>query len=118
MIPSEGIHSLVNDLTRGKLFGLKLSSLYSGKLMAFLDTVIFAVIAIAFGFCELSKGSPLLSDKVKGSYIILACVLGVLAVTLLGKLLLYDMGYWFSWHRKFVGFIRKKFVEAGSKPDI
>ena len=48
-IPSEGIQLLVEDLTKGKLFGYKLSILYSGRAMALWDFSALAGTALASG---------------------------------------------------------------------
>lgn len=109
MIPSEGLHSLVQDLTRGKLFGRKLSSLYSGRLMALWDGAAFAVTVLALGFCEHTKGSATASTGAKDVCSVLTYVLGTLVCVLLCKLLFVDVRHWSSRYQKIVSYIHSRF---------
>ena len=109
MIPSESVNSLMEDLKKGKVFGFKMSSIYSGKMMLLWDGALSIVSGVLLAICELLKGSATASAGVKGVSSVLTYVLGALVVTLLGKLILQDLGHWVPWHRKFVSFIRKGF---------
>ncbi|MBU2054062.1 MAG: hypothetical protein KKC25_03670 [Proteobacteria bacterium] len=109
MIPSEGLNSLIQDLTKGKCFGFKLSYLYSGRTMIFWDGAAFGVIAIAFAFCDLTKGSTAAAVGVKGLYSVLTPLLEFLLIALFGKLVLHDLGHWVPWHRQIIKFFLNKF---------
>lgn len=113
MIPSEGVNSLMEDLKKGKFFGFKVSSIYSGKIMILWDVAAFIVNGFLLAICELLKGSATASTGVKGFCSVFTYLLGTLAVTLFGKVVLYDLGQWVPWHRRLVKYIRNKF--SGNK---
>ena len=110
MIPSEGLHSLVHDLVRGKIFGYKLSYLYSGRLMAIWDGAAFVVTALALAICELTKGSTAASAGLKGVCSVLSYLLGTMVLALVGKLLIFDIGHWSSRYQKAKNYIHHKFT--------
>ncbi len=109
MIPSEGLNSLVQDLTRGKLFRFKLSYLYSGRMMAVWDGVVFVFVAIALGFCEHTKGAVTASTGAKDVCSVLTYVLGALVCVLLAKLVLIDIQHWSTRYQKPLNYILSKF---------
>jgi len=109
MIPSEGFNSLMHDLKEGKCFGFKLSYLYSGKMMILWDGIAFSMIAVAFAFCDLTKGSPAAATELRGLYSILSHLLKSILWILFGKLVIYDLGHWVPWHRRIIQFLRNKF---------
>ena len=112
-IPSEGIQLLVEDLTKGKLFGYKLSILYSGRAMALWDFSALAGTALALGFFEHTKGVATASAVAKGVCGVLIYVLKPLMVALLVKFLFIDFYHWSSRYQKVAEYIRSKF-KAGS----
>lgn len=116
MIPSQGIHSLVQDLTKGKFFGLKLSYLYSGKFMALWDGVALSLSAVALALCEHTKASTTASTAVKGCCSVAAAILAVLLCAIVGKLLFIDIGHWSRRWQKAMRYIRRKFAGAGAEP--
>lgn len=93
IIPSEGLHSLVQDLMIGKVFGRKLSSLYTGRLMALWDFAAFAVTTLALGVCAHTMGADSASSGVRGFCGVLTYFLGPLVLAILSKLL-FDIGHW------------------------
>jgi Zn-dependent protease len=99
----------MKDLKKGKLFGLKVSSIYSGKMMILWDGAAFTVNVFLLAICELLKSSATASAGVKGFCSVFTYILGALAVTLLGKIVLHDLGHWAPWYRQFVKYIRKAF---------
>ncbi len=113
MIPSEGVNSLMEDLKKGKFFGFKVSSIYSGKMMVFWDGAAFIVSGLLLAICELLKSSITAPAGVKGFCSVFTNLLGPLTWILFGKLFLYDLGHWVPWHRKFVKYIQKTF--SGNK---
>jgi hypothetical protein len=117
MIPSEGLNSLIQDLTKGKCFGFKLSYLYSGRTMILWDGAAFGVVAIAFAFCDLTRGSTAAAVGVKGLYSVLTPLLEVLLIALFGKLALHDLGHWVPWHRQIIKFFLNKFHGEKEPPD-
>lgn len=117
MIPSEGLNSLFQDLKTGKCFGFKLSSLYSGRTMIFWDGAAFLVIAIAFVFCDLMKGSTANTVGVIGLYSVLTPLLEFLMIALFGKLALHDLGHWVPWHRQIIKFFLNKFHGEKGAPE-
>ncbi|MEE9225930.1 MAG: reverse transcriptase domain-containing protein [Bacteroidota bacterium] len=117
MIPSEGLNSLIRDLTRGKILGFKLFYLYSGRAMIFWDGTALVVSALALAFCEFMKGSTIASTGVKVFFSVLTYPLGALAVSLLVKLLVFDLGHWVSWYRQVIMYIRQKFYGESEPPE-
>lgn len=117
MIPSEGLNSLIQDLTKGRFFRFKLSYLYSGRTMLIWDGVSFLVIAIVFAFCDLMKGSTANTVGVNGLYSVLTPLLEFLMIALFSKLVLHDLGYWVPWHRKIIEFFLNKFHGENEPPD-
>lgn len=111
MIPSEGVNSLMEDLTKGKFFGFKVSSIYSGKMMILWEGAAFIVTGLLLAICEILKSSATASAGVMGFCSVFTYLLGAFAVTLFGKLALYDLGYWVPWHRRFVKYIQNTFSE-------
>jgi len=109
VIPSESVNLLMEDLKKGKVFGFKMSSIYSGKMMLLWDGALCIVIGVLLAICELLKGSATASAGVKGVISVLTYVLGALTLTLLGKLILHDLGHWVPWYRQFMRFIRKAY---------
>jgi len=109
MIPSEGLHSLVQDLMRGDIFGFKLSTLYSGRLMIVWDAIAFIATALALGYCEHTKGSIIASTGMKDACSVLTYLLGPLFWILLGKLLIFDLRHWSSRYQKAMTCICSKF---------
>jgi retron-type reverse transcriptase len=109
MVPSEGVNSLMEDLKKGKFFGFKVSSMYSGKMMIFWDGAAFVLNGFLLAVCEYLKGSATASVGVKGVGSVFTSLLGPLAVALIGKVVLHDLGHWVPWHRQFVKFIRLTF---------
>jgi len=109
MIPSEGVNSVMEDLKKGRFFGFKLSSIYSGKMMIFWDGAAFIVNGILLAICEVMKASADASAGIKGFCSVFTYVLGALAVTLFGKVVLHDLRHWVPWHRQFAKFIRQAF---------
>lgn len=109
MIPSEGVNSLMEDLKKGKFFGFKVSSVYSGKMTILCDGAAFIVNGILLAICELLKASADASPGIKAFCSVFTYVFGALAVTLFGKVFLHDLGHWVPWHRQFVKFIRQAF---------
>lgn len=110
MIPSEGVNLLMEDLKKGKFFGFKVSSIYSGKSMLLWDGAVFVVNGLLLAICELLKDSATASAGVTGFCSFLTYLFGALAVTLFGKLV-YDLGYWVPWLRRFVKYIQNTFSE-------
>jgi len=111
MIPSEGVNSLMVDLKKGKFFGFKCSSIYSGKMMILWDVAAFIANGFVLAICEHLKGSSTISAGVKGFCSVFTYVLGALAVIFFGKVFLHDLQHWVPWHRQFVNFIQKAFSE-------
>lgn len=107
VIPSEGVNSLMEDLKKGKVFGFKISYIYSGKMMLLWDGAAFIANGFVLAICEHLKGSSTASAGVKGVSSVFTYVLGALAVILFGKVFLQDLRHWVPWHRQFVTFIRK-----------
>ncbi len=109
MIPSEGVNSLMEDLKKGKFFGFKVSSIYSGRMMIFWDVAILFVNGLLLAICELLKSSATASAGVKGFCSVFTPSLGALTVLLFGKLFLHDLGHWVPWHHRFVKYIQNTF---------
>jgi len=107
VIPSERVNSLMADLRRGKLFGYKLRYMYSGRAMALWDLPLCVASGTIYAICELAKGSATVGGAAKGVAAVGASFSSVVMVMFAGKLLLYDIGYWASWHRRLVGALRK-----------
>jgi len=111
IIPSEGVNSLIENLKKGKFFGFKVSSIYSGKSMLLWDGVLFVVNGLLLALCEVLKDSSSVSEGVVGFCSVLTYLLGAFTVSLFGKIVLYDLGYWMPWHRRFVRYIQKTFSD-------
>jgi len=112
MIPSEGVNSLMVDLKKGKFFGFKFSSIYSGKMMIIWDGFALTASGLLFVIFELLKGSATAPGVVKGLFNVFTHVLGPILWILLVKVVIYDLGHWVPWHRQFVKFMRKAFSET------
>jgi hypothetical protein len=109
LIPSEGIHSLVQDLTKGKLFGFKLTYLYSGRLMAVWDGAFLTATFFALWGCEHTKDSTTASTIVKDIVSVLPYVLKLIMSVLLIKLVTLDISHWSTRYKIFSNFIISKF---------
>jgi len=110
IIPSEGVNSLMQDLKKGKFFGFKVSSIYSGKSMLLWDGAVFVVNGFLLAICELLKDSATASAGVTGFCSVFTVLFGALAVTLFVKLV-YDLNYWVPWLRRFLKYIQNTFSQ-------
>ncbi len=106
MIPSEGVNSLMEDLKKGKFFGFKACSVYSGRTMILWDGAASIVFVFLLGICELLKGSATASSGVRGCCGVLTYVLGPLVVVLLAKIIFHDLQHWVPSFGQFVQSIR------------
>ena len=77
--------------------------------MIFWDGAVFIVNGILLAICEILKDSTTASAGVKGVCIVLTYILGALAVTLLGKIVLLDLRHWIPWHQRLVNYVKGTF---------
>ncbi len=109
MIPSEGLNSLIRDLTKGKIFGFKLSYLYSGRVMVLWDGGALIACAAALAYTDKMKVSTEVSAGVNGFFSLLSYPLGALLLILIGKLLVVDLSHWVPWHQRVKRLISKMY---------
>lgn len=105
IIPDDGLNGLLSDLKAGRFFGVKLTYLYSGKMMLLYDLLITIVAFVLLALCEHGKAvlkdhavwSALLSS---GSKVFVTTIVGFA-----GKLVFWDIGHWIPrwrpWIRSF-----------------
>ncbi len=94
IVPDDGLNALLSDLKAGKFFGIKLTYLYSGKMMLFYDVLIMLVIFAFLAFCEYEK--ELFKDHAVWSAI-LNCgskIFVTAFVGFCGKMVFWDIGHW------------------------
>lgn len=108
MIPSEGVNLLMEDLQNGNFFGFKLSDIYSGKLMIFIDIFAFLI----NGFLLLASNALMESADTLSLIEQIASFFNPIFNTLTWILFLkinYDLIYWSSKYHKFFMYIKKRF---------
>ncbi|MDP2895993.1 MAG: hypothetical protein Q8Q12_05465 [bacterium] len=94
IVPDDGLNALLSDLKAGKFCGVKLTYLYSGRMMLLYDLLIAAVAFVLLAACEYGKAvlndheicSAFLSG---GSKVFVTIMVGFL-----GKLVFWDIGHW------------------------
>jgi len=106
IVPDDGLNALLSDLKAGKFCGVKLTYLYSGKMMLVYDLLIVAVAFILLVACE--HGMAVLKDHEiwraflsGGSKVFITIMVGFL-----GKLVLWDVGHWVPRWRLWIKSIR------------
>jgi hypothetical protein len=112
VIPSEGVNSLMVDLSRGRIFGYKFRYLYSGKALLLWDIAGFVVSSIFLATCGLAMGSTTLGGMAKGFSVVGACLFGSLTCFFAGKAVMYDLEYWMGSRKRFMRALREMFTPS------
>jgi retron-type reverse transcriptase len=107
VVPDDGLNSLLSELKAGKFFGVKMTYLYSGRMMLVYDMLMLVMVFGLLVLCE--YGGAVLKDHAvwkallgSGSVIFKAIVLAIL-----GKLIVWDIGHWIRWWPSWIGACRK-----------
>jgi hypothetical protein len=107
IIPSEAINSLMYDLHKGKLFGYKISYIYSGKTMIIWDTTFTILSIICLIFCRKIMNSINASTCTKVIFDIFYDIIKASAYIIASKAIFYDIAYWIPWYAQFIKYIKK-----------
>jgi hypothetical protein len=105
IIPDDGLNSLLSSLKAGKFFGMKLSYLYSGKMIPLFDLLIAILSFLLLILCEY-KEAKLTDHAVLSALLSCGSKLCVtIVVASLAKFITWDIGYWipgwWSWLKLF-----------------
>jgi len=114
VIPSEGLHSLIVSLSKGKFFGYKLRYLYSGRALLLWDIAALIANGIALAACTLTTGSATHGALLKGISAVGPWLFGPVCFYFLVKALGYDLEYWMSSHKGLLRAVRELFTSTPS----
>lgn len=95
VVPDDGLHALLSDLKAGKLCGVKFAYLYSGKAMLLYDLLFVIVTFVLLALCEYGTAAQKDKGGVTALFSSGSVVFKAIMVPLLGKLIFWDIGYWF-----------------------
>ena len=107
LIPCDGLNDLIHDLKTEKVFGFRLSYLYSGKAKLFLDLPITCALALAYGLGDLVKGDPSAAYAIRLMSSPVALLIGVPLVAMAVRIVVHDLGYWFPMIQRLKGVFRR-----------
>jgi hypothetical protein len=106
IVPNDGLNALLSDLKAGKFFAVKLTYLYSGKMMLFCDLFIVVVLFALLASCE--YGTAALQGHAVSRALLSAgskiCVT-IMGVTII-KMVVWDIGRWFLSWRSWIKLLR------------
>lgn len=114
IVPSEGIDSLMKDLIGGKLFGHKLSAVYSGKAMAVWDAAVLVGNSGLLAASGLAIADPASSVATSAICIVCSVLLGAFELLAFGKLI-HDLGHWIPWVWNLEDRVRKTSKSKGKE---
>lgn len=105
IIPDDGLNALLSDLKARRFGGVKLTFLYSGKMMLLYDLLIVILAFVLLTLCE--YGKAVMKDRAIWSALLTggSKAFVIIFVGFAGKLFLWDIGHWIprwrSWIKSF-----------------
>lgn len=106
IIPDDGLNALLLDLKTSKFGRVKLTFIYSGKMMLLYDVLIVIVVFILLAICEHGK-AVLINHAIWSSLLSIGSkVFVAILVGLIGKLILWDIGHWIPRWRIWIRLLR------------
>ncbi len=106
IVPNYGLNAFLSDLKAGKFCRVKLTYLYSGKMMLLYDLLIVVMAFALLASCE--HGQVVLKDHAVWCALLSAgskiCV--AIMVCVIGKLVLWDIGHWIPRWRSWIKSLR------------
>ncbi len=106
IVPNYGLNAFLSDLKAGKFCGLKLTYLYSGKMMLLYDLMLAVVAFVLLALCE--HGQTVLKDHAVWNSCLIAGskIFQAIMIPIAIKVFLWDIAHWIPSWRSWIKSLR------------
>ena len=107
IVPNYGLNAFLSDIKASKFCGVKLTYLYSGKMMLLYDLLIVGAVFSLLASCE--YGTVTLKDHAVWRALLSAgsMIFKTIVVGIVGKLVLWDIGHWIPGYMSWIKSLRE-----------